>query len=561
MTTDARPGAKGNGTTSLPTMADEEVQAEERQHEGEGASTTVARTLTPIVDRLDQLAKLKEQALHGGSEAAIERQHKRGKLTARERIDLFVDPGSFVELDMLARHRAVGFGIENNRPLTDGVITGWGTVDGRKVFLFAQDFTIFGGALGEVYAQKIHKLMDLAESVGAPVVGLNDGGGARIQEGVVSLDAYGGIFFRNVKASGVIPQISVVLGPCAGGAVYSPAMTDFIFMVKGTSLMFITGPDVVKTVTGEDVTQEQLGGAMTHATKSGVATFVADDEESCLQAVRYLLSFLPSNNLEDPPYYEPSDDPDRSCDGIPALIPDSPNKPYDIKKVIAEIVDDGEFFEVFPFWAMNIVCGYARLDGYVVGVVGNQPQVFAGCLDIDASEKAARFVRTCDAFNIPLVTFVDVPGFLPGTDQEYGGIIRHGAKILYAYCEATVPRLQVITRKGYGGAYVVMNSKSIGADLAYAWPSAEIAVMGPAPAVNIIFRKEIESASDPESRRQELVDEYTERLANPYAAAERGYVDDVIDPRETRRVLIKALTVLRTKREQLPQRKHGNSPL
>jgi acetyl-CoA carboxylase carboxyltransferase component len=542
-------------------MADEELRAEERQHEGEGAPETVARTVSSLADRQDHLAKLKEEALHAGSEQAIERQHQRGKLTVRERIDLLLDPGSFVELDMLARHRAVGFGIENSRPLTDGVVTGWGTVDGRKVFLFAQDFTIFGGALGEVYAAKIHKVMDIAESVGAPVIGLNDGGGARIQEGVVSLDAYGGIFFRNVKASGVVPQISVVLGPCAGGAVYSPAMTDFIFMVKGTSLMFITGPDVVKSVTGEDVTQEQLGGAVTHATKSGVSTFVADDEESCLQMVRYLLSFLPSNNLEDPPYFEPTDDPNRSCDGIPALIPDASNKPYDMKKVIEEIVDDGEFFEVFPLWAMNIVCGFARLDGHVVGIVGNQPQVFAGCLDIEASEKAGRFVRTCDAFNIPLLTFVDVPGYRPGTDQEYGGIIRHGAKILYAYCEATVPRIQVITRKGYGGAYVSMNSKSIGADLAFAWPSAEIAVMGPAPAVGIIFRKEIESAPDPEGRRQELVDDYTERLANPYAAAERGFVDDVIDPRDTRRVLIQGFAMLRTKREQLPQRKHGNGPL
>src|SRR3954454_11959775 len=515
----------------------------------------------PIEERLEHLASLREEALHAGSEAAIARQHDRGKLTARERIDLLLDPGSFVELDMLAQHRAVGFGIENNRPLTDGVITGWGTVDGRKVFLFAQDFTIFGGALGEVYAQKIHKVMDLAESVGAPFVGLNDGGGARIQEGVVSLASYGGIFHRNVKASGVIPQISVVLGPCAGGAVYSPAMTDFIFMVKGVSNMYITGPDVVKTVTGEEVTHEELGGALTHATKSGVATFVADDEQHCIEQVRYLLSFLPSNNLEDPPHFESTDDPERSCDGLLGLIPETSNRAYDMKKVIADIVDDGEFFEVFPLWAMNIVCGFARVDGHVIGIVGNQPQVLAGCLDIDASEKAARFVRTCDAFNVPLLTFVDVPGFLPGTDQEYGGIIRHGAKLLYAYCEATVARVQVITRKGYGGAYVVMNSKSIGADLAYAWPSAEIAVMGPAPAVNIIYRKEIEAAGDPEGRRLELVDEYTERLANPYAAAERGYVDDVIDPRETRRVLIDGLEMLRSKREQLPQRKHGNSPL
>ena len=350
---------------------------------------------------------------------------------------MLLDPGSFVELDMLARHRAHGFGIENNRPLTDGVVTGWGTVDGRKIFVFSQDFTIFGGALGEVYAEKIHKVMDLAESVGAPLVGLNDGGGARIQEGVVSLASYGGIFFRNVKASGVIPQISVILGPCAGGAVYSPAMTDFIFMVKGVSNMYITGPDVVKTVTGEEVTHEELGGALTHATKSGVATFVADDEQSCIEQVRYLLSFLPSNNLEDPPHFESDDDPERSCDALIDLIPDSSNRAYDMKKVIADIVDDGDFFEVFPLWAMNIVCGFARVDGHVIGIVGNQPQVLAGCLDIDASEKAARFVRTCDAFNVPLVTFVDVPGFLPGTDQEYGGIIRHGAKLLYAYCEAT----------------------------------------------------------------------------------------------------------------------------
>ncbi len=515
----------------------------------------------PITERLDQLAKLKEEALHAGSEAAVRRQHDRGKLTARERIDLLLDPGSFVELDMLARHRAHGFGIEANRPLTDGVVTGWGTVDGRKVFVFSQDFTVFGGALGEVFAEKIHKVMDLAESVGAPLVGLNDGAGARIQEGVVSLASYGGIFFRNVKASGVIPQISVILGPCAGGAVYSPAMTDFVFMVRGTSHMFITGPDVVKTVTGEEVTQEELGGAMTHATKSGVATFVADDEQSCIEMVRYLLSFLPSNNLEDPPYYEPDDDPDRRSDVLLDLIPDSPNRPYDMKAVIAEVVDDGDFFEVFPLWAMNIVCGFARIDGHVVGIVGNQPQILAGCLDIDASEKAARFVRTCDAFNVPLVTFVDVPGFLPGTDQEYGGIIRHGAKLLYAYCEATVPRLQIITRKGYGGAYVVMNSKSIGADLAFAWPSAEIAVMGASGAVNIIFRKEIEAAADPVARQAELVMEYEDRFLTPYQAAERGYVDDVIDPRDTRRMLATSLAMLRTKREQLPARKHGNSPL
>jgi acetyl-CoA carboxylase carboxyltransferase component len=535
-------------------------QAEAEALHGDEGPSAVA-TPHPIEERLTQLAALREQALHAGSPAAVERQHQRGKLTARERIDLLLDPGSFVELDMLARHRAHGFGIENTRPLTDGVVTGWGAVDGRKVFVFSQDFTVFGGALGEVFAEKIHKVMDLAESVGAPMVGLNDGAGARIQEGVVSLDAYGGIFSRNVKASGVIPQISVILGPCAGGAVYSPALTDFVVMVKGTSHMFITGPDVVKTVTGEDVTQEELGGAMTHAAKSGVATHVYDDEQTALAQVRYLLSFLPSNNLEDPPSFPSEDDPNRLCDAIIDLIPDAPNKPYDMKKVIAEVVDDAEFFEVNALWAMNIVCGFARIDGHVVGIVGNQPQVLAGTLDIDASEKAARFVRTCDAFNVPLVTFVDVPGFLPGTDQEYGGIIRHGAKLLYAYCEATVPRVQIVTRKAYGGAYVVMNSKSIGADLAFAWPSAEVAVMGAAGAVNLIFRKDLDTADDPEARRAELVEEYTERFANPYIAAERGYVDDVIDPRETRRVLVRSLAMLRTKREQLPSRKHGNMPL
>src|SRR5437870_11174643 len=490
-------------------------QAEAEALHGDEGGVAAAPVPHPLQERVEELGKLKEAALHAGSPAAIERQHARGKLTARERLEVLLDPGSFVELDMLARHRAHGFDIERTRPLTDGVVTGWGTIDGRKVFLFSQDFTVFGGALGEVFAEKIHKVMDLAESVGAPMIGLNDGGGARIQEGVVSLDAYGGIFHRNVKASGVIPQISVILGPCAGGAVYSPAMTDFIFMVKGTSHMFITGPDVVKTVTGEDVTQEELGGAMTHATKSGVGTFVADDEESCLQQVRYLLSYLPQNNLDEPPVYESSDDPARRCEGIISLIPDAPNKPYDIKAVITEVVDDGEFFEVHQFWAMNIVCGFARVDGHVVGIVGNQPQVLAGTLDIEASEKAARFVRTCDAFNIPLVTFVDVPGCLPGTDQEYGGIIRHGAKLLYAFCEATVPRVQIITRKAYGGAYVVMNSKSVGADLAFAWPSAEIAVMGPQGAVHIIFRRELEAADDTEARRAELLEEYTERFANP----------------------------------------------
>jgi acetyl-CoA carboxylase carboxyltransferase component len=515
----------------------------------------------PLQERLDELAKRKEEALHAGSERAVERQHAKGKLLARERIEQLLDPGSFHELDMLARHRAHGMGLENDRPYTDGVITGWGTVDGRKVFLFSQDFTVYGGALGEVFAEKIHKVMDLAQSVGAPFIGLNDGAGARIQEGVVSLASYGGIFHRNVQSSGVIPQISVILGPCAGGAVYSPALTDFIFMVRETSHMFITGPDVVKTVTGEDVTLEELGGAMTHATKSGVATFVSPDERTCLEQVRYLLSFLPANNLEEPPSFTPTDDPERRCPELSELMPDSPNKPYDMVDVIHAVADDGEFFEYASNWARSIVCGFSRLDGHVVGVVGNQPKVLAGVLDIESSEKAARFVRTCDAFNIPLVTFVDVPGFLPGVDQEYGGIIRHGAKLLYAYCESTVPRIQIITRKAYGGAYVVMNSKSIGADLAFAWPSAELAVMGPSGAVEIIYRRELLDAADPTARRAELIEEYTERYANPYNAAERGYIDDVIDPAETRSKLIAGLAMLRSKREELPKRKHGNVPL
>ena len=512
----------------------------------------------PMQERLEELAKRKEQALHAGSERAVERQHSKGKMTARERIEYLLDDGSFVELDQLARSRAPGF---DERPYTDGVITGWGTVDGRKVCVFSQDFTVFGGSLGEVFAEKVHKVMDLATSVGVPFVGLNDGAGARIQEGVVSLAMYGGIFHRNVKASGVIPQVSVILGPCAGGAVYSPAMTDFIYMVRETSHMFITGPDVVKTVTGEDVTLEELGGAMSHATKSGVATFVAPDEKSCLDEVRYLLSYLPANNLEEPPWFQPSDDPQRKTPEAGELLPDSPNLPYDMKKIVTAIVDDGEFYEYFPHWAMNLVCGFARLDGHPVGIVGNQPQVLAGVLDIDSSEKGGRFVRTCDAFNIPLVTFVDVPGFLPGTDQEYGGIIRHGAKLLYSYCEASVPRIQIITRKAYGGAYVVMNSKSIGADLAFAWPSAELAVMGPQGAVDIIYRREVQDAADPDARRAELVEEYVERFANPYVAAERGYIDDVIDPADTRGVLIKSLDLLRSKREELPKRKHGNVPL
>jgi acetyl-CoA carboxylase carboxyltransferase component len=514
----------------------------------------------PMTERLADLARRKEEALHAGSERSVERQHSKGKLLARERIDYLLDEGSFHELDMLARHRAHESGIEE-RPYTDGVVTGWGTIDGRKVFVFSQDFTVFGGALGEVFAEKIHKVMDLALSVGAPLIGLNDGAGARIQEGVVSLASYGGIFHRNVLASGVTPQISVILGPCAGGAVYSPAMTDFIFMVDETSHMFITGPDVVKTVTGEEVTLEELGGAKSHASKSGVATFVSPDEKTCLDDVKYLFSFLPSNNLETPPIMPTDDDPQRLCPELIEIMPASPNIPYDMKKVIASVVDDGDFFEYFPRWAGSIVCGFARMNGATVGIVGNQPMVLAGVLDIESAEKGARFVRTCDAFNIPLVTFVDVPGFLPGVDQEYGGIIRHGAKLLYAFCEATVPRIQVITRKAYGGAYVVMNSKSIGADLAFAWPSAELAVMGPQGAVEILYKRELQNAADPVARRAELIDDYTERFANPYVAAERGFIDDVIDPAETRIKIIAGLEMLKSKREELPHRKHGNIPL
>ena len=484
-------------------------------------------------------------------------------MLARERIEYLLDPGSFHELDMLARHRALDSGIEE-RPYTDGVVTGWGTIDGRKVFLFAQDFTVFGGALGEVFAEKIHKVMDLASSVGAPMVGLNDGAGARIQEGVVSLDAYGGIFRRNVAASGVIPQISVILGPCAGGAVYSPAMTDFIFMVREKSHMFITGPDVVKTVTGEEVTLEELGGAGSHSSKSGVATFVGNSEEEVLDSVKVLLGFLPSNNLESTPFFEPKDDPERLCTELRDLMPESSNLPYDMVKVIESIVDDGDFMEYFPHWAKSIVNGFARMGGRTVGIVANQPMVLAGVLDIESASKAARFVRTCDAFNIPLISLIDVPGFLPGVDQEYGGIIRHGAKLLYAYCEATVPRISVVTRKAYGGAYVVMDSKSVGSDLTLAWPTAELAVMGPQGAVEIVNRRELGELTDEAARaarKDELVDEYVEQYANPYSAAERGYVDEVIDPADTRRKIIAGLEMLITKREEQPRRKHGIVPL
>ncbi|MDQ3911521.1 MAG: acyl-CoA carboxylase subunit beta [Actinomycetota bacterium] len=511
--------------------------------------------------KIEGLARLREAAAHPASERAVQRQRERGKLTARERIELLLDPGTFVELDRYRVHRSYNFGLEENRPLGDGVVTGYGEVAGRKVCVFSQDFTVFGGSLGEVYAQKICKVMDLALNTGCPIIGINDSGGARIQEGVVSLAGYAEIFHRNVLVSGVVPQISVILGPCAGGAVYSPAITDFIFMVEGTSHMFITGPDVIKSVTGEEVTQEDLGGAGTHNTKSGVAHFSATDEETCLEDVRYLLSFLPENNLESAPYYRPVDNPERMDEGLATLIPDSAQHPYDMRTAIELTMDDGEFFEVQEGWAQNLVCGFARLDGHAVGVVGNQPSVLAGTLDIDASVKGARFVRFCDAFNIPLITFVDVPGFMPGTDQEWGGIIRHGAKLLYAFSEATVPKMTVITRKAYGGAYDVMSSKHIGADVNVSWPTGEVAVMGAPAAVGIIFRRQIAEAEDIEKKRQELIEGYEQQFNNPMVAAEMGYIDDVIDPRETRPYLIKGLQMIRTKRPERPPRKHGNIPL
>ena len=518
------------------------------------------RQRTSLYDATAALRARKELAKSGGDQAT-HRQRALGKMTARERVDALLDDGSFVEIGLLARHRAAGFGLERNRPDTDGVVTGWGTVDGRKVFVYAHDFRIFGGSLGEVFATKIHTLMDLAAATGAPVIGLNDGGGARIQEGITALAGFGGIFARNVSLSGVVPQISVILGPCAGGAAYSPALTDFVFTVKDKTNLFITGPDVVEAVTGEATTREELGGAVTHATRTGVATFLVDDESSCFDEVRYLLSFLPSNNHEDPPYFVPTDQPTRRCDELLDIVPAEPNRAYDVRDVIEVIVDDGDYLEVQPLWATNIVCAFARLDGHVVGIVANQPLVLAGALDIDAAEKAARFVRTCDSFNIPLVTLVDVPGFLPGIDQEHAGIIRRGAKLLYAFCEATVPRVQVVLRKAYGGAYIVMDSKSLGADLSFAWPCNEIAVMGAEGAASIIFRKELATAPDPMQRRRELVAEYTERLMTPYIAAERGMVDDVIDPGETRILLIRSLHMLRSKRALSPNRKHGNIPL
>ena len=512
--------------------------------------------------RIADLLARRDEA-QGRRSAAVEKQHAKGKQTAMERILALLDEDSFQQLDGLARHRSTAFGLEKNRPYGDGVVTGYGTIDGRPVCVFAQDFTVFGGSLGEVFGEKIVKVMDLALKTGCPIIGINDSGGARIQEGVASLGLYGEIFRRNVHASGVIPQISLIMGPCAGGAVYSPAITDFTIMVDKTSHMFITGPDVIKTVTGEDVEFEDLGGARTHNTKSGAAHYMATDEADALDYVRALLAHLPSNNLDEPPVFDsPADlatsDEDLALD---TLIPDSPNQPYDMHKVIEAVLDDGDFLEVQPLFAPNMLIGFGRVEGRPVGIVANQPMQFAGTLDIDASEKAARFVRTCDAFNVPVLTFVDVPGFLPGTDQEFGGIIRRGAKLIYAYAEATVPLVTVITRKAYGGAYVVMGSKHLGADINLAWPSSQIAVMGAQGAVNILYRKELADATDAAARRSELLDEYEDTLANPYLAAERGYVDRVILPSETRVMVTRALRALRTKRESLPPKKHGNIPL
>lgn len=511
--------------------------------------------------KIKRLREMRAQSRLGGGLERIEAQHKKGRLTARERLELLLDKGSFREVDPFVVHRSHDFGLDKKKYLGDSVVTGWGTINGRLVYVFSQDFTVFGGSLGEVHAEKIVKIMDMAMKNGAPVIGLNDSGGARIQEGVVSLGGYADIFLRNTLASGVIPQISVIMGPCAGGAVYSPAITDFIFMVRGSSYMFITGPEVVKAVTHEEVSFEELGGADVHAETSGVCHVAADSEADALFMVQKLLSYIPQNNLEDPPFIPTGDDPLRMEEALDTLIPDDPGKPYDIKDVIRLVVDNGEFFEIHEAFAQNIVVGFARLGGHSVGIVANQPAVLAGVLDINSSEKAARFVRFCDAFNIPIVTFVDVPGFLPGTAQEHGGIIRSGAKLLFAYCEATVPKLTVITRKAYGGAYDVMSSKHIRGDINLAWPSAEIAVMGPDGAVNIIFRKELAQAEDPVKRKQELVQEYREKFAHPYIAASRGYIDDVIEPRETRPRLINALEMLSNKRDSNPPKKHGCIPL
>jgi len=512
-------------------------------------------------DRFEELRRRHAEAELGGGAERIRRQHKAGKKTARERLELLLDPGSFLEVDKFVVHQSHDFGMEDQRVPGDGVVTGSGRIHGRTVFVFAQDFTVFGGSLSEAYARKICKVMDLAMKTGAPVVGLNDSGGARIQEGVVSLAGYADIFLRNTLASGVVPQISAVMGPCAGGAVYSPAITDFVFMVKNTSYMFVTGPDVIRAVTHESVTADELGGAGAHGATSGVAHFAADGEDECLALIRELMTFLPSNNLEDPPLRPTRDPVDRRDEALQTLVPEQPNKPYDMKTVLRSVLDDHYFFEVHAAFAPNIVVGFGRLGGRPVGIVANQPAHLAGCLDINASVKGARFVRFCDCFNIPIVTFEDVPGFLPGTAQEYGGIIRHGAKLLYAYCEATVPKLTVITRKAYGGAYDVMSSKHIRGDANFAWPSAEIAVMGPEGAVNILYRREVESAADPAAFREEKIREYREKFANPYVAAERGYVDEVIEPRDTRARLCALLERLRTKRDANPPRKHGNIPL
>ena len=511
--------------------------------------------------KIKRLRDLKAQSRQGGGQARIEAQHAKGRLTARERIDLLLDKGSFREIDAFVEHRTHDFGLDEKKFLADSVVTGWGTINGRLTYVFSQDFTVFGGSLGEVHAEKIVKIMDMALKNGAPLIGLNDSGGARIQEGVVSLGGYADIFLRNTLASGVVPQISVIMGPCAGGAVYSPALTDFIFMVRGSSYMFITGPNVVKSVTHEDVTFDELGGADVHAETSGVCHVAADSEPDALYLVQKLLTYLPQNNMEDPPFIPTGDDPLRREEALDSIIPDDPGKPYDIKEVIHLIVDNGEFFEIQEAYAQNIIVGFARLGGHSIGIIANQPAVLAGVLDINSSEKAGRFVRFCDAFNVPILTFVDVPGFLPGTDQEHGGIIRSGAKLLYAYCEATVPKLTLITRKAYGGAYDVMSSKHIRGDVNLAWPSAELAVMGPEGAVEIIFRKELAEAEEPQKRKEELVAEYRQKFANPYVAASRGYIDDVIEPRWTRPRLINALEMLSNKRDTNPAKKHGCIPL
>ena len=514
-----------------------------------------------VRERLADLEKLKEKARLGGGPQRVEQQHARGKLTARERIDILLDEGSFEELDSLEVHRSTELGLDQQRYYGDAVVTGWGTIDGRLVFIYAQDFTVFGGSLSEVGGEKISKIMDLALKNGAPIIGLNDGGGARIQEGVASLKGYADIFLRNVLSSGVVPQISVIMGPCAGGGVYSPAVTDFIFMVEGTSYMYITGPDVIRPVTGEEVTHEELGGAMVHFTRSGVCHFAFEGERECLEEVRRLLLFLPSNNMEDPPVIDPTDDPRRTSERLTEIVPDDPQRPYDVHEVIDEIVDNGDFMEVQAGFAPNIVIGFARMNGRPVGIVANQALHLAGVLDIDSSRKAARFVRFCDAFNIPIVTFVDVPGYLPGTNQEYGGIIIHGAKLLYAYAEATVPKVTVILRKAYGGAFDVLGSKALRGDINYAWPTAEIAVTGPDGAVNIIFRREIQNSENPEETRRQLIADYRARFANPFIAAGRGFIDDVIDPRQTRPKIINALEMLKNKTDSNPPRKHGNIPL